>query len=552
MVVTVQQSGAPADSWSAGTAGGPAAAAARDQVLLDRRLQAFGFALHTATQIASLLAWSALPASERAQRVASVVVQLAFLLLPWLVPAFYLRWRRPILVIERLQFFMWPLLRQARGIQGSLNNKPRPGMRGALQDLLRCIWGARLVAVALSPLVQPLNMLGLLPQAALQLYALAMAVFGHRRGPERCHGTSVPTMRKPAMGSEGPGVDIAASMTASSGGGSGGGSGSETARHAPVLHVAWEHELRIDRRLQLFGFALHTATQIASLLAWSTLPASERTQRVGSVAVQLAFLLLPWLVPAFYLRWRRSILIIERLQFFMWPLLRQPKGIQGSLNNEPQPGVRGALQDLLRCIWGARLVAVSLSPLVQPLNVLGLGANLALQLYSLAMVRSNRSLCAAPLVMHPLSRARIHTLHGAMRLATLGLPGGAGHGLASATSLSPQQECAAFFTFIGLTVGVLLPLWLLVKTETSSSLARWEASRLAAAATNSNQKVPLPSRIAVSFEATLRALCGRSWLSSSAQQQMQQGWQLEPWQRALMWWQMLSLAWLCSIALASE
>lgn len=143
-------------------------------------------------------------------------------------------------------------------------------------------------------------------------------------------------------------------------------------------------------------FALHTATQAASLLAWSTLPASERWQRVGSVAVQLAFLSLPWLVPALYLRWRRPILIVERIQFFMWPLLRQPKGgspgvvcgsnartprpcnrqqcvppsqfrgtshlicllhgppiagIQGSLNNMPQPGLRGALQDLMRCIW---------------------------------------------------------------------------------------------------------------------------------------------------------------------------------------------------------
>jgi len=145
-------------------------------------------------------------------------------------------------------------------------------------------------------------------------------------------------------------------------------------------------------------FALHTATQAASLLAWSTLPASERWQRVGSVAVQLAFLSLPWLVPALYLRWRRPILIVERIQFFMWPLLRQPKGdngtkqhsmtchaafvitsfghclccvavvqagrtatsscsidqnagIQESLNNEPKLGARGALQDLLRSIW---------------------------------------------------------------------------------------------------------------------------------------------------------------------------------------------------------
>lgn len=93
----------------------------------------------------------------------------------------------------------------------------------------------------------------------------------------------------------------------------------------------------LRRPLLLCSFALHTATQIASLLAWSTLPASERAQRVGSIAVQMAFLLLPWLVPAFYLQWRRPILIVERIQFFMWPLLRQPKGEADSLSS---PGSR--------------------------------------------------------------------------------------------------------------------------------------------------------------------------------------------------------------------
>lgn len=61
-------------------------------------------------------------------------------------------------------------------------------------------------------------------------------------------------------------------------------------------------------------------------MPWHTLSVSERAQRVGSVAVQLAFLLLPCLLPAFYLRWRQAILVVERIQFFQWPLLRQPKG----------------------------------------------------------------------------------------------------------------------------------------------------------------------------------------------------------------------------------
>ncbi len=137
--------------------------------------------------------------------------------------------------------------------------------------------------------------------------------------------------------------------------------------------------------------------------------------------------------------------------------------------------------------------------------------------------------------------------------------GGAGHGLASASTLSAQQECTAFFSYIGLTVGVLLPLWLLVKTEPPSSLARhttgWPASnsQQAVAPSRGSQAPPLHSRLAASLDAALRALCGSSWLSSQEQQQRQlrQGWQLEGWQRVLLWWQVLSLAWLCSIALAS-
>lgn len=139
--------------------------------------------------------------------------------------------------------------------------------------------------------------------------------------------------------------------------------------------------------------------------------------------------------------------------------------------------------------------------------------------------------------------------------STLNLPsahacaaGGAGHSLASTQALTAQQECGAFFTFAGLAVGVLLPLWLLVKTEPASSLARWDAARQAAGHPHAASQAPLHSRAVTSFEAAVRALCGRSWLSSREQQQ--QGWQLEGWQRALMWWQVLSLAWLCSIALA--
>ena len=68
-------------------------------------------------------------------------------------------------------------------------------------------------------------------------------------------------------------------------------------------------------------------------------------------------------------------------------------------------------------------MAVALAPLVQPLNMLGLLPHAALQLYALAVVRSNRSLCTTPLLAHPVSKARVNSLHNVMRLAALALPG---------------------------------------------------------------------------------------------------------------------------------
>ena len=255
-------------------------------------------------------------------------------------------------------------------------------------------------------------------------------------------------------------------------------------------------------------------------------------------------------------------------------------------------------------LQGSRLVAVCLAPLVQPLSVLGLLPQAALQLYAVVMVRGNRSVCAAPLLMHATSKARIHTLHSVMRLVALLLPGkagwagqqgskpampmvhapckcpsqhtsfalaallanaclsphcccagGAGHELTRPGRMSAEQECAAFFTYIGLTVGVLLPLWLLVKTEPSSSLAKWEAAWHSAAEGQGRVARPPLHRLAACLEAGLRALLGRSWLSSSSSQQWrrqqpQNRWQLEGWQRALLRWQLLALAWLCSVALA--
>jgi hypothetical protein len=113
-----------------------------------------------------------------------------------------------------------------------------------------------------------------------------------------------------------------------------------------------------DRKLALFSLFFHGSTQIASLLAWHTLPASERWQRVASIVYAFGPLLIPLLFPEWYIRGNRRswVLAIYRVGFFSFPLLRQPRGIQKVLGGAAQPGARGMLKDLLRLIWGARLL----------------------------------------------------------------------------------------------------------------------------------------------------------------------------------------------------
>lgn len=94
------------------------------------------------------------------------------------------------------------------------------------------------------------------------------------------------------------------------------------------------------------------------------------------------------------------------------------------LEAEPQPGVRGALGTLLRIAWGARLVAVAAAPLVTPLSLLPLVPHLLLQCYAVAQVRRNSSLCTAPLLVHPRTKALFSRFHSIMNGLAQLVPGG--------------------------------------------------------------------------------------------------------------------------------
>ena len=53
-------------------------------------------------------------------------------------------------------------------------------------------------------------------------------------------------------------------------------------------------------------------------------PLPAQVQRVGSIFFSATPCALTSLLPAFYLRWRKEILISYRIGFFAFPLLRKP------------------------------------------------------------------------------------------------------------------------------------------------------------------------------------------------------------------------------------
>jgi hypothetical protein len=81
----------------------------------------------------------------------------------------------------------------------------------------------------------------------------------------------------------------AAGGAAEGGGGSGGGGPATaplrqpaTAARSLTRRDQAARECSFDRKLALFGLLMHGATQVVSLLAWSSLPFSERFQRLLS------------------------------------------------------------------------------------------------------------------------------------------------------------------------------------------------------------------------------------------------------------------------------
>lgn len=216
-------------------------------------------------------------------------------------------------------------------------------------------------------------------------------------------------------------------------------------------------------------------------------------------------------------------------------------------------------------------MAVFMASMLNPLPLLPLVPHLLLQVYTVAMVRHNPSLCSTALLNHPLTVKRIHGLHSIMHLTAFALPGGVGQSLFPLLERSPNQqeaECESFLSFYFYAAGLLLPLWVLVKTEPPSSLAEWEER---SSSTEQCARLGVLGRVEAALEGAVRQVCGRSWLAPPIDEEEEEGmmWaatsaqgqgpnsggiqhkrrlRLRGWERVFAWWLVLALLWAVCIS----
>lgn len=127
-----------------------------------------------------------------------------------------------------------------------------------------------------------------------------------------------------------------------------------------------------------------------------------------------------------------------------------------------------------------------------------------------------------------------------------------------------QAECESFLSFLFFTVGLLLPAWLLVKTEPPSSLRAWERR---SSSTEAGAQVGLLGRLEACAEGAVRQLCGRSWLAPPEQEIEEEAlWatpgmltalarhklrlRLQGWERGFAWWLVIAALWAVCVAVA--
>lgn len=202
--------------------------------------------------------------------------------------------------------------------------------------------------------------------------------------------------------------------------------------------------MAFEIKIALATFVLHTLEQSKHI---PTAPPRERAERLASLPLTAALILLPALWPRTYTAHRDVFLALWRVTFFSAPLLRSSRGIQRVLDAPAAPGPLGFLGDLVKIGWGSRLFATALSGVSLPLSFWP--AQLAVQAYATTRVLSNVSLCATRLANDPVMVRRLASLT-ALACDAL-LPS------AALGAVVEGRECAFTFTLLHLIFGVILP-----------------------------------------------------------------------------------------------
>lgn len=188
---------------------------------------------------------------------------------------------------------------------------------------------------------------------------------------------------------------------------------------------------------------LHFLVQIAHIAC----PPHEQIQRILSLPVTALVFVFPALAPELYLRHRNPFLLWFKVTFFSFPLLRKPKGIQRVLNAAATPGLRGFIVDLVKMAWGSRLFAAVSVGLGLPTSLI---PQILGQVYAIAMIRGNASLCSTQLITDPLTITRLRVfinLTSQMLLPVSNIQ----------ELLPPGTECSFIFTLLHLLFGIVVP-----------------------------------------------------------------------------------------------
>lgn len=202
--------------------------------------------------------------------------------------------------------------------------------------------------------------------------------------------------------------------------------------------------ISFETKASFFGFILHTLTQISHL----NCPWSEKWQRLLSIFISV----FPWLWPSLhqksYIKHRVKFIVLFRLIYFAFPLLRKARGIQRVLDDKATPGSFGFVLDTLKMAWGSRLFAVITSGFLlhTPLFI-----HVLVQIYSVCMVLNNNTLCTSPLLSDPMTRDRIKYLNS--MTSSVILPNG---GILFGNLTDDKKGCNFFFNVLHLLVGVFL------------------------------------------------------------------------------------------------